>query len=213
MSSPKTVAGVHLWVKAPFSRMQDVVLKSIMDQAQGIMIVPVWKGHDWFSELGKIALDRWDLPAYQPVHQDNAGLVLPPSRGWTTRVVLFDAFDEVTGRYEGDTYTAPRLWDLVEHDAEGKYYRPRSQGSVRAAVQADQGDLCCAEIRARLQEAFKEKRFQHTPIKEGPGDLGPHGEHAIPFKTATPQPQKCVPYRTCGIRDAAFRELVTKFNA
>ena len=37
----------HLWINAPFSRMQDVVLKAIMDQAQGIMIVPVWKAHDW----------------------------------------------------------------------------------------------------------------------------------------------------------------------
>ena len=212
----------HLWINAPFSRMQDVVLKAIMDQAQGIMIVSVWKAHDWFWELGEIALDWWDLPADQPVYQDNAGFVLPPSRGWTTRVVLFDAFssnvrdsacDAVAGGYEGDTDTSPRLRDLVEHDAKGKYYRPRSQQSMRAAVQADQEDPRCAEIRAQLQESFKEKIFQHTPIKEVPRDLRPHGEHAIPFKTATPQPQKCVPYRTCGIRDAAFRELVNKFIA
>ena len=212
----------HLWVNAPFSRMQDVVLKAIMDQAQGIMIVPVWKAHDWFWELGEIALDWWDLPADQPVYQDNAGFVLPPSRGWTTRVVLFDALssnvrdsacDAVAGGYEGDTDTSPRLRDLVEHDAKGKYYRPRSQRSVRAAMQADQEDPRCAEMRAQLQESFKEKIFQHTPIKGVPRDLRPHGEHAIPFKTAPPQPQKCVPYRTCGIRDAAFRELVNKFIA
>ena len=48
----------YLWINAPFSRMQDLVLKTIMDQVQGIMIVPVWKAHDWFSELGEIALDR-----------------------------------------------------------------------------------------------------------------------------------------------------------
>ena len=173
-------------------------------------------------KLGEIALDWWDLLADQPVYQDNAGFVLLPSRGWTTRVVLFDAFssnirdsacDAVAGGYEGDTDTPPRLRDLVEHDAKGKYYRPWSQRSVRAAVQADQEDPRCAEIRAQLQECFKEKTFQHTPIKEVPRDLRPHGEHAIPFKTATPQPQKCVPYRTCGIRDAAFRELVNKFIA
>ena len=107
----------HFWVNARFSRMQDVVLKAIMDQVQGIMIVPVWKAHDWFWEVGEIALDWWDLPADQPVYQDNAGFVLPPSRGWTTRVVLFDTFssnvrdsacDEVPGGYEGDTDTAPR---------------------------------------------------------------------------------------------------------
>ena len=106
----------YLWINAPFSRLQDFVLKTIMDQAQGIMIVPVWCAHDWFWELGEIALDWWDTPAEQPVYQDNAGFVLPPSRCWTTRVVIFDAFssnirdsvsDEVAGGYEGDTDTAP----------------------------------------------------------------------------------------------------------
>ena len=212
----------QLWVNAPFSRMQDVVLKAIIDQAQERIIDPVWKAHDWLWELGEKALDWWDLPADQPVYQDNAGFVLPPSRGWTTRVGLFDAFssnvgdsacDEVAGGYEGDTDTAPRLRDLVEHDAKGEYYRPRSQLSVRAAVQADQEDLSCAEIRAQIQESFKETFFKHIPIKDVPRDLRPHGEHAIPFKTGTPQPQKCVPYRRCGIQDAAFRELVNKVIA
>ena len=36
----------YLWINANFSRMQDVFLKAIMDQAQGIMTVPVWKAHD-----------------------------------------------------------------------------------------------------------------------------------------------------------------------
>ena len=202
--------------------MQDIVLKTITDEAQGTMIVPVLKAHDWFLELGEIALDWWDLLAGRPVYQDNAGFVLPPSRGWTTRVFLFDVFssnirnsvsDEVAGGYEGDTDTAPRLRDHIEHDAKGKYYRPRSQRSVRLAVQADQEDPCCAEFRTRLQESFKEKSFQHTATKNVPRDLRPHGDHVITFKTTAPQPQKCVPYRACGIRDAGFRELVNKFIA
>ena len=80
-------------------------------------------------------------------------------------------------------------------------------------MQADQEDPRCAEIKAQLQKSFKEGFFQHTPIKDVPRDLRRHGEHAIPFKTATRQPQKCVPYRTCGIRDAAFRQLLNKLIA
>ena len=117
-------------------------------------------------ELGEGTLDWWDLPAEKPVYQDNAGLVLPPSSGWTNRVVLFDALssnirdgvsDEVAGGYEGDTDTPPQLRDLIEHDAKGKYYRPRSHRSMQAAVEADQEDPRCAQIRAHLQESFKEK--------------------------------------------------------
>ena len=212
----------YLWINAPFSRMQEVVLKTIMDQAQGITIVPVWKAHHWFWDLGEIALDRWDLPAEQSVYQDNAGFVLPPSRDWTTRVVPSDAFssnigdsvsDEVAAGYEGDTGTVTRLQDLIEHDAKGKYYCPRSQWSVQAAVQADQEDPRCAEVGTRLQESFKENIFQYTPIEDVPPDLGPHREHVILFKSTAPRPQECVPYRACGIRDTAFRELVNKFIA
>ena len=202
--------------------MQDVVLKAIMDQAQGIMIELVCTADDLFWALGEIALDRWNWPADQPVYQDNAGLVLPRSRGWTTRVVLFYAFssnirdsaaDEVAGGYVADTDNDPPLRDLIQHDAKGKYYRPCSQQSLRPAVQVDQEDPRCAEIRAHLQRYFKAKVFQHTPIKEVPLDLRPHGELVIPFKTTTRQPQKCVPYRSCGIGDVAFRKLVDKFIA
>ena len=189
----------YLWINAPFSRMQDVVLKTNMDQAQGIMIVLVWKAHDWFWELGKIPLDWWDLPAEKPVYQDNAVIGLPPSRGWTTRLVLFDAFSssirDSCWWYEGDTDSAPGLLDLIEHGAKEKNYHPRSQRSVRAAVQANQEHPLCAEVRISLQESFKEKMFQHTPIKDVPQDLWPHEEHDIPFRTTAPQPQKCMPYR------------------
>ena len=199
----------NLWMNAPFSTMQDIVLKTIIEQAQGIMFVPVWKAHDWSWDLGEIASDWWNLPAEQPVYQDNAGFVLPSSRGWTIRVVLFDAFssnigdsasDEVAGEFEGDTDTAPRLQDLTEHYTRGKYSRPSSQRSVRAAVQADKEDPRCAKVRTCLQESFKEKTFQHTPIKDVPRDLRPHREHVISFKTTAPHPHKNV----CHTAHAAY---------
>ena len=115
------------------------------------------------------------------MYRDNAGFVLPQSRGWTTRVVLFDAFwsdiwddvsDEVAGGYGGYTDTALGLRDLIEHDTKRKYYRPRSQRSMRAAVQVDQEDPRCAEVSARLQESFKQNVFNTHPLRTSLGTSG-----------------------------------------
>ena len=135
-------------------------------------------------------------------------------RGPTTRVVLFDAFssnirdsasNEVPGGYEGGIDTTPRLWDHIEYDARGTYYRPRSEQLERVTVQADHQDPRCAEIRGLSRESLEEYIFQHTPIKEVPRAPRPQGEHVIPSKTTTPKPQKRVPYRPCGIREAAVQ--------
>ena len=109
-------------------------------------------------------------------------------------MVVFDAFssnirdsasDKVAGGYEGDTDTTLSLRDLVEQDAKGKYYCPPSQLSVRAAVQADHENPRCAEIRALLQESFKAKLFEHTPLRRSLGTSGRTGSMSYPFKPPT----------------------------
>ena len=84
---------------------------------------------------------------------------------------------------------------------------------MRAAVQANQDDPHCAEVRTHLQESFNEKMFQHALFEDVSREVPPHRGHVVPFKTAAPEPQKCVPYRACGIRHAAFRKLVNRFIA
>ena len=45
------------WWNPPFSRLQDAVVKILVDDAQGVFIAPDWKG-DWLSLLLKIAKKR-----------------------------------------------------------------------------------------------------------------------------------------------------------
>ena len=184
----KDLSWDYRWINAPLSGMQDVVLKTIMDQAQGIMIVPVWKVHDRFRELGEMALDWWDMPAEQPVYQDNAGLVLPQTRGWTTRVVLFDAFssnirdsvsDEVAGGYECHADTGPRLQDLIEHwrpsraratTAVKRDIGRRIAPSPRRQMTSETADLAGAPAKGKARaKARAKERAMPTPGIVGPG--------------------------------------------
>ena len=114
-----------LWINAPWSKMRDVLLKAVMDQARGFMVILVWKGHSLFWELGKIALDWWDLPADVSIYKEDSALYVPPPKGWTTRVVLFDAqgskAESATDEEIGDSYEANgeehlRVRDLMSVD-------------------------------------------------------------------------------------------------
>ena len=68
-----------LWINAPWSRWKDVLLKAVMDQARGIMVIPFWKGHSLFWELQEIALDWsstrrirfFSSPRLRMDHKDN----------------------------------------------------------------------------------------------------------------------------------------------
>ena len=166
------------------------------------MIIPVWKAHRSFWELGEIALGWWDPPADTNVYHDEMGFVLPPTKGWTARVVLFDGYankmpdsvDEPTSDgYEADSEDHVRLIDLMAVGAQSNYARPRSHRTVRGVVEANQGYKECAKRRTKLEAEFKEKNSEHRPIHQVDPTKRPYGEHQIPFKTEDPTPQNCPP--------------------
>ena len=90
-------------------------------------------------------------------------------------------------------------------DPQSPYQRLKFHFTIRGVVDADEGDGKCAEIRTKLEAKFRNTILTQLPLHEiNPADRA-YGEHNLPCKTADPQPQKCPPYRSCGIRGAAFR--------
>ena len=81
----------RLWLHPPHHLLQDTITKIVLDKGRGILLVPVRKQCAWFSTLGEVALEWWDLDPSVPLHRNTDGLVLQQSPHWTTRVVLFDA--------------------------------------------------------------------------------------------------------------------------
>jgi hypothetical protein len=99
----------RLWINAPFSKYNEVLEKVYRDQASGIMIVPVWKDQKWWHMLSKIAVTWWDIPDDVALYQSNGGLKFEQQRQWTTRAVVFDA-------YQAPSHEPGFLhkWDTVE---------------------------------------------------------------------------------------------------
>ena len=87
------------------------------------------------------------------------------------------------------------------------------QRSVRSVIESDMQDPRCAHYHARLMERFKTVfEFPENILDVDPALRGdPEDSVAVIHLKNGAVPQHVAPYRTVGVRDAAFRELIAKF--
>ena len=191
------------WINGPFSRMAQVVQKIILAGAKGVAIVPVWKAHSWFWSLGEVTLDWWDLPPEIPVFQDNSGRKFPQRAGWSTRVVPFDA-----SAHEPPTPPSQTPETPPPHQPKTPYNR-----NIHSVIESDFTDPRCKEYREKLIQEFEDVFTFKLPSSVDPLDRGPPdiSIHKISMKPDA-RPKKVPPFRALGLREAAMRALVQKFQ-
>ena len=186
------------------------------------------KAKSWLSALGEVAIDWWDLPHHVAFFFDAEGWSYPHSKGVTTRVVLFD----VSGNERGDAKQAG-AWDDVEPGEQpgggGGYqsrvkvkrlhilhsdcpcYHADETHPIRGAFEADQLGERCQHYRESLEKEVAEV-FSFPNVTDVPDDLkGPDFTHQSRLKEGS-KSRKCSPIRLAGVRDAAFRSLIHKFE-
>ena len=210
-----------LWVQAPRAQWGLVIQKILVDQAKGVALIPLDKSKSWLWSLGESAVDWWDLPHQVPIFGDGEGWQYPQQKG------VFDAFGCDRGPDRPDM-----AWDDVQpgecpEGADGsaqveakrlrtlhpdcpRYYTVDTR-SVRGAVEKDKLDSHCQQYREQLESEFADA-FSSPNVQKVPDDLrGPHSMHRTKLKDGS-RPQKCNPIRLAGLREAAFRSLIQKFE-
>ena len=83
-----------LWLCPPFKLLQDTVEQIYKDQAQGLIIVPIWKHKAWFQALGNIAIWWKDFDPDHEIFLDGNCSSIPAGNGWRFRVVHFNAYGQ-----------------------------------------------------------------------------------------------------------------------
>lgn len=83
-----------LWMCPPPSKLEQVVEHIFLDQAQGILLVPVWPKKAWFQALSRIAVYWQDFHPSQELFQDGSGKSIPQRSLWTWRMIVFNAFGQ-----------------------------------------------------------------------------------------------------------------------
>ena len=80
-----------LWLNPPFSQMDRVVRKVLMEGASGLLVIPCWHRFLWFTVLFRVAGNWWDIPQEAEFFQTIHGRPLKQRPDWATRVLHFDA--------------------------------------------------------------------------------------------------------------------------
>ena len=85
--------------------------------------------------------------------------------------------------------------------------------SVRSVVESDMQDLRCADYRTRSMERFKNVfEFSENILEVGPAlRCNLDDSTAVIHLKNGAVPQGVAPFRTVGVRDTAFRELIAKY--
>jgi hypothetical protein len=82
----------YLWMNPPFSQMETVIRKILVDEARGILVIPCWNRFLWFSVLYRIAVTWIDVPRDVQLYETIHGKALDQRPDWRSRIVVFDAF-------------------------------------------------------------------------------------------------------------------------
>ena len=152
------------------------------------------------------------------------------------RAVLFDAHDAPGYRGGGDMACdddeVPEVPEVQVTDGQQKVvwrkqmeptisYSPAVPGfrrhvrdlSVRAVIESDLQHPMCEKYRQMLEEEFEDVFCfkPHTELEKFPGLRGEHGTCRVELGD-NPQRKSVEPYRCVGIRAAAFKALIEKFQ-
>ena len=172
--------------------------KILLDGARGVILVPVKREEAWFWALGELSLDWWDIPPDKKIFESSKGTPVHSSDGW--RLVLFHAQEPEPH------HQAPR-----RHRRSMRAWNDsRFNRDIRSVIEADQEDPRCRVFREKLEQEYEDV-LMFKPHTEAPY-RGPDGVATI-IEKPDAQPQKVVPYRCVGLRAAAFKALLDKFQS
>lgn len=217
-------SSVPLWMNPPFSRLTSVLDKIIRDESYGILVVPVWTRFDWFTLLGRIAINWWDIPPDEPFFQDENGQPLPPRPNWTVRVVVFDAFgarerltlehawfDNADVRAVHGTPVVPTLSPCQDLQAAvlSESGRPHTVGTIESALEHPEAKDLLERPRRDYHDVFY---GQHLARDVDPVERGPWGVARINLIDGA-VPRKMRPFRMAPDRENALEELLRKCEA
>ena len=76
--------------KPPFSMLDKVITKAILEPCVMVLVVPEWREYHWWEPLESITVSRVVLPPHSRVYRRDHCPDLLPAPHWNTAVSLID---------------------------------------------------------------------------------------------------------------------------
>ena len=225
-----------LWIHPPFGMLDKVVQKILVEECQGILIIPCWKKFLWFTILEKIAVKWVDLPHDAAVFQDMHGRPILQRPRWTTRVVVFNAFGALS-RIRDDV-GVDKIWrseglqslrslipipvcavlsmPLVNNNTHIVPLISGNSGSsgkttLYSVIESHEVHPEAEPYVKKLQKEFHDVLYELVLARDvDPKSRGPFGVAHIELKPDA-VPQKRKPFRMLGEKEEALKTLIQKF--
>ena len=79
-----------IWANPPFSLLNQVVTKLIMEPCRMVLVTPEWRTETWWKPLDMITLSRVYVPAHLAIYQGDHDTKILPGPHWATVLSLVD---------------------------------------------------------------------------------------------------------------------------
>ena len=94
-----------IWANPPFSLLNQVVTKLIMEPCRMVLVTPEWRTETWWKPLDMITLSRVYVPAHLAIYQGDHDTKILPGPHWATAVSLVDTKKWTTPTFREDMVT------------------------------------------------------------------------------------------------------------
>ena len=106
-----------LWANPPFSQMDKVLTKLVLEPCRMVLVTPIWPNCLWEMILEKVSLRHFDIPSNIPLYFGDWSKDPLPPPSWATRVSYIDTFackvdfEELSPKLVGFVQKVSRDWD------------------------------------------------------------------------------------------------------
>jgi hypothetical protein len=80
-----------LWANPPFSLLDKVITKVILEPCTMVLVTPEWRDYPWWKPLDQLTISRVYLPMFQPLYRLDGHNDILPGPHWRTTVSLIDS--------------------------------------------------------------------------------------------------------------------------
>ena len=184
--------------------------KIIADQAEGILLAPLWPTQPWFTTMMNIAIKWWDIPSTDHIlHSRQASQRLSPIN---LRIIVFNAFNYSSPIDPIISHTSSSIpLSQFLHSVDWENPTDQDLGQLRSVIASTLQHPDAAAMVQRIQQLYTSELHEPKLAWQVDSSLrGPFGIAKIELKdSARPLARK--PFRTLGEREDALRNIIDKY--
>ena len=129
-----------LWANPPFSLLNEVLTKIVLEPCRVVLVTPVWQDHPWWQPLDKLTVARHYIPPQTGIYQRSHTQPILPGPHWATAISLVDSVHWQASPHMPDLVPWVRKTSCNKDRADLLHMHPYIMVSTRSGIVTDADD-------------------------------------------------------------------------